>query len=286
MLAVLRVYSTSVTEPGESTDEGQQRFWGCRCAGGHKAWLLIVLVGCFVTQTALVYSDRSDTQLLNASAMRGRAIWQGHNCQVCHQLYGYGGFLGPDLTNAAGRISREQLAQQVAQGNDQMPAFGFDGRQVDDLWAFLLAMDASGQGQARQARLTSERTDIERVIGDAVDGTVDESGDGTDTGLVRKGFDLYRKGTCTGCHAYFARSAVDAPDLSRRVMELDESTLTRVLAQGKGTRMPRPRLDADEQLAMAAFLRFLSGHRDELVEQLDAHTEQPFFSSLPWWEYR
>ena len=29
----------------------------------------------------------------------GRIVWQKNNCQSCHQLYGLGGYLGPDLTN-------------------------------------------------------------------------------------------------------------------------------------------------------------------------------------------
>lgn len=261
------------------------RFWHARCAGRHKAWLLLLLIACFVTQTALVYSDRTEPQTLSQSAKRGRVLWQQHNCQVCHQLYGFGGFLGPDLTNAAGRLSRDQFASQVARGNDQMPAFVFDDPQLDDLWAFLLAMDRSGQGQARQTKLANERDVIEQVISQTIE-SMNEGSDETDQALVRQGFGLYRTGTCMSCHVYFARSAVDAPDVSKRALELDKDALAQVLAQGKPPRMPRPALDADEQLAMAAFLRFLGKYRDEIHNQLDAHDEEPFFSSLPWWEYR
>ncbi len=269
------------------TEEGvfPGRFWHARCAGRHKAWLLLILIACFLTQSALVYTDHTRPLALDPSARRGRVLWQQHNCQVCHQLYGFGGFLGPDLTNAAGRLTRGQLAQQVVRGNDQMPAFALDDQQLDDLWAFLLAMNTSGQGQARQTKLANERTVIEQVI----DQTIEDMGDGTggsDIALIRQGFGLYRTGTCTSCHVYFARSAVDAPDLSRRVEELDKGALAKVLAQGKPPRMPKPELDAGQQRAMAAFLRFLGNHRNGLLNQLDARDDQPFFSSLPWWEYR
>ncbi|MCH7870146.1 MAG: c-type cytochrome, partial [Planctomycetes bacterium] len=36
-------------------------------------------------------------------AKSGLAIWRENNCQACHQIYGYGGFLGPDLTNLMDR---------------------------------------------------------------------------------------------------------------------------------------------------------------------------------------
>lgn len=69
-----------------------------------KRVLPTLLVATFAIQTALVYSDeRADG--LSEPAIRGRELWYANACQVCHQVYGNGGFLGPDLTNAARSVT-------------------------------------------------------------------------------------------------------------------------------------------------------------------------------------
>ena len=63
--------------------------------------LMLALVCAFVAQTWLVYADPAGKRTpLSPLAARGRALWHRRNCQSCHQIYGFGGFLGPDLTNA------------------------------------------------------------------------------------------------------------------------------------------------------------------------------------------
>jgi len=239
----------------------------------------VVLVACFVAQTVIVYADHGDTQTLTPEQTRGRRLWQAKNCQVCHQLYGYGGFLGPDLTNASSRFDREHLAQQLRVGNSQMPAFDFEPNQVDDLWSFLQAMNQTGRGQARLITSDPQNTvtkKIDRVIAQAVDESADT--------LIKQGFEVYRTGTCTGCHTYFARSPVGAPDLSKRVREMNDEDLTRVLEEGKQPRMPKPDLDEMQRKSVAAFLRFLSMHRESLRENSKPNSAS-FWSTLPWWEY-
>ena len=35
---------------------------------------------------------------MNKEAITGKVLYQKYNCTACHQIYGLGGFLGPDLT--------------------------------------------------------------------------------------------------------------------------------------------------------------------------------------------
>ena len=87
-----------------SPDTGRVSIWG-------RKVLLSLLVAAFAVQTWLVYSDDAGyaTPPLSGPARRGQELWLRHNCQSCHQIYGYGGFLGPDLTNAAERLNRDRL---------------------------------------------------------------------------------------------------------------------------------------------------------------------------------
>lgn len=65
---------------------------------------------------------------LSPLASRGEAPYRAHACHACHachQLRGHGGFLGPDLTGAAARVSPDDLAQLLDTGRRQMPPFAW-----------------------------------------------------------------------------------------------------------------------------------------------------------------
>ena len=82
-----------------------------------KKGLLAVLVLCFLVQSVLVYTDHVDLEL-SAKAIEGRRLYHESACQVCHQLWGQGGFLGPDLTNAASRVDETRLASDRWEWSD------------------------------------------------------------------------------------------------------------------------------------------------------------------------
>ncbi|MCP4808866.1 MAG: cytochrome c [Proteobacteria bacterium] len=115
-----------------------------------RAIALLVLSACFIGQTALVYSDDPGPTQLDATATRGAEVWHEQNCQACHQLYGYGGFLGPDLTNFATRGDEARLGAWLAAGPGAMPAFELPPDDQAALWAWLQAIDSTGVGQARE----------------------------------------------------------------------------------------------------------------------------------------
>ena len=56
-----------------------------------KKVMLSALVACFAIQSGLVYSDDVDIEL-SADAVEGRKLYHDGACQVCHQLWGQGGF--------------------------------------------------------------------------------------------------------------------------------------------------------------------------------------------------
>ena len=115
-----------------------------------KKRLLAVLVLCFLVQSISVYRDDVDLEL-SMEAIEGRHIYHESACQVCHQLWGQGGFLGPDLTNAASRVDETRLVSLLTVGSGQMPAFNFNSRQIDQMKAFMNEIDRPdiGRGELR-----------------------------------------------------------------------------------------------------------------------------------------
>ena len=261
-----------------------------------KKLLLAVLVLSFGVQTGLVYSD-DRSEPLSEAAREGRALWQAYACQTCHQFYGQGGFLGPDLTNAAGRVDSTRLVSLLTVGSGQMPPLGFSDEETAAMAAFLREMDRPeiGRGELRLgtpgegagAQAAFERA-VEAALGDGAAGGTDE-----DLAEVAAGFAAYRIRPCSACHFPFRDSPVGAPDLSLvagAAGSLAPDSLDQVLAEGRpllGMPPPVPPLDAADRAAITAFLEFLAANR----EQLEAATEALAadrsldWGALPWWEF-
>lgn len=252
---------------------------------GRKKLLLAVLVLSFGVQTGLVYSD-ARSEPLSAEARAGRELWQAHACQTCHQLYGQGGFLGPDLTNAASRVDSTRLVSLLRVGSGQMPPLAFSDGEAAAMAAFLRAMDRPeiGRGELRlgsPGEGAGAQAAFERVIEAALAGAGE---------AVAAGFAAYRTRPCAACHFPFRDSPVGAPDLSLVAAALAPDSLDRVLADGRplmGMPPPVPPLDAADRAALAAFLAFLGEHRDalEAATRERAGERRLDWGALPWWEY-
>ena len=85
-------------------------------------------------------------------AVSGRIVWQKYNCQSCHQLYGLGGYLGPDLTNVVSNPKKgEMMIKQILKyGVKQMPSYNMPNDDYKCLIEFLKSVDASGLGDPRK----------------------------------------------------------------------------------------------------------------------------------------
>ena len=88
-------------------------------------------------------------------ALEGKQLWQKHNCTACHQLYGLGGYLGPDVTNVLSAKGKgEAYARAILQyGTATMPDYKLQPTEVDALIAFLQQTDQSGQASRESFRI-------------------------------------------------------------------------------------------------------------------------------------
>ena len=79
----------------------------------HPKRIFFVLFVCFIAFSVWIYtiplfspSQYSEKELHLVA--EGRLVWQKYNCHTCHQLYGLGGYLGPDLTNVYSRTANNE----------------------------------------------------------------------------------------------------------------------------------------------------------------------------------
>ncbi|MBZ0205038.1 MAG: cytochrome c [Flavobacteriales bacterium] len=125
-----------------------------------KRFVYFALIGLFVVQSGLTYTTSTEVPdsaaTLSEQARHGEALYREFNCTACHQFYGLGGYMGPDLTNV---ISAEGKGPAYAKvfilyGTGRMPAMGVSEEQADALVAFLGAVSATGTYPVRNMDLT------------------------------------------------------------------------------------------------------------------------------------
>lgn len=118
----------------------------------YPRYVFIVLVISFIVYNISIYCipiyDGTDASTSKNIAL-GKEIWQQNNCHTCHQLYGLGGYLGPDLTNmfAKPNYNKEYVKNVIKNGMLQMPAFNLTDKQIEDVLVFLEAANEAGSAK-------------------------------------------------------------------------------------------------------------------------------------------
>jgi len=119
---------------------------------------LCTLIIVFLTYNTLLYTSTKayGTIHLSKKAQQGESLWLQNNCNSCHQLYGLGGYLGPDLTNEYSRISNENyLKAMFNSGVKTMPQFCFNDEDKIKLIQFLKEVDKTGYYPNKTAKTES-----------------------------------------------------------------------------------------------------------------------------------
>jgi nitric oxide reductase subunit C len=244
------------------------------------------LVAAFAAQTTLVYLDdtASTFETLTEEAVRGRRLWHKHNCQSCHQIHGFGGFLGPDLTNAGQRLTDERLEEVLTVGVAQMPAFHLNEDERGDLAIFLDELSVMGVGVPRRYKPLDPAS-----VRSAMDQRLVElsSGDTPVPESVVRGAAAFKM-NCSACHVPLQATPLGlqtAPDLTTALTRIDAKAVHATIADGRPERGMQAWSHLGEQTVddLAAFVLWLNEDRDALIEEVGGvGIEQP----LPWWEYK
>ena len=117
-------------------------------------YIFVLLVTGFFAFTFHIYSSGNynyRNQYDRPLAKKGELVWQKYNCQSCHQMYGLGGYLGPDLTNVVSSKGKSEtyILALIQTGNLQMPSYNLSEDEKRELIAFLKSTDASGVSDPR-----------------------------------------------------------------------------------------------------------------------------------------
>ncbi|MBD3637558.1 MAG: cytochrome c [Crocinitomicaceae bacterium] len=112
--------------------------------------VLIALVSVFTVYNAVLYmgeeTSSSSAPRMSKEAIRGEQLWQENNCTACHQLYGLGGYLGPDLTNVISDPAKgsDYVRTFLNSGVKSMPQFDFSTEEQNAIISYLEHVNATG----------------------------------------------------------------------------------------------------------------------------------------------
>jgi nitric oxide reductase subunit C len=245
--------------------------------------LIACLVAAFFVQTWLVYADRAGhrTPPLSEHAARGQQVWHDNNCQSCHQIFGFGGFLGPDLTNSAGTLTEARLDLILTDGAGLMPAFHLGAEDRAAVLQFLTEVDKTGVSQPRLAAPVPTDELLDHLVK-----TVTERGDAL-TDAEQAGLAVMRREKCIACHLPNQSSPVLAPDLTLALGKHGREKVLAILAAGvPGTTMPKFTFPDAEREGVVAMLGWLAKHADAAASVFEVTRPGGGSGwSIPWFEY-
>jgi nitric oxide reductase subunit C len=111
----------------------------------------------FVAYSINVYTlgtDAPHIEPMSEQGQHGKQLFRDHNCVACHQFYGLGGYMGPDLTNVISNRGPAYARAFIASGTRSMPNFGLNDEELDALVTFLEFVDQTGRYPAEDYDVT------------------------------------------------------------------------------------------------------------------------------------
>ncbi|MCG3165387.1 MAG: Nitric oxide reductase subunit C [Bacteroidia bacterium] len=124
-------------------------------------WSLFIAFGIY---TVVVFTDDAGDDMgaeyFTQEAANGKLLYQKYNCTACHQLYGLGGYMGPDLTNVMSANGRGEFIVRafLKSGTQKMPNFNLTDDEINDLVAYLSYVDKSGISPVRDFSINADGT--------------------------------------------------------------------------------------------------------------------------------
>jgi nitric oxide reductase subunit C len=124
-----------------------------------KSLMLTAYIAAFLLYSFFLYAALpSKNKLAVSGADNGKMIWQQYNCTACHQVYGLGGYLGPDLTNVYSKKGPEYIRAFLITGTPVMPRFNLSDTAMASIIAYLKEIDASGSADPKTFTINKDGT--------------------------------------------------------------------------------------------------------------------------------
>lgn len=131
-------------------------FWGL--------FFLFIIYGFFIYTSGT--ENDGGKRFLTEEAKRGKLLFQEYNCTSCHQLYGLGGYMGPDLTNVISDPGKGEsyVKSFIKNGTPQMPNFHLNEKDVNALTEYLNYVDKTGISPVREFEIRYDGTIMQKAI--------------------------------------------------------------------------------------------------------------------------
>jgi len=124
-----------------------------------KNIIAALLIVAFLSYSFFLYfSLPVKNKSVSKETSKGKLVWQQYNCNACHQVYGLGGYLGPDLTNTYSLRGPAYIKAFLQNGTATMPNFDLNEKEVSALLAYLRDIAASGKGDPRTFTINNNGT--------------------------------------------------------------------------------------------------------------------------------
>jgi len=128
-------------------NKGERSAW-------RRPWAILLVIACWTMIGTLwiegkkaPWSPDFSAQPLPAGVLHadsgpvqeGGQLFHSKGCEYCHQIAGYGGHRGPDLTYVSDRLTADQLTIRIVNGGTNMPAYGgnLSANELTNIVAFL-----------------------------------------------------------------------------------------------------------------------------------------------------
>lgn len=135
-----------------------------------KRLIMAILITGFFIYTIVVYTfgtkEDKGIEYATASAIEGKYLFQKYNCSSCHQIYGLGGYIGPDLTNAVSRYkgSRIYINAMLQNGSERMPRFDLKKEEINSIIDYLIYIDKTGTSPVLKFEINYDGTITQNEI--------------------------------------------------------------------------------------------------------------------------
>lgn len=115
-----------------------------------KFLVMAILVFLFLFYSFFLYADLpAQENYSDKQNDTGKMTWQKYNCNACHQIYGLGGYLGPDITNVYSTKGLAYIQAFLKNGTNIMPDFHLTEHEINDLTVFLKNTDVTGKSDPK-----------------------------------------------------------------------------------------------------------------------------------------
>jgi nitric oxide reductase subunit C len=120
-----------------------------------KVTVYISLFAIYSVYSIVVYFfSATGIPAMDEKAAIGKQLWREKNCISCHQLYGLGGYMGPDLTNVTRQRDEAVVRTFVKYGGGGMPNLNLNDEEVDGMMEFLKYSAETGDYPLKNWRVT------------------------------------------------------------------------------------------------------------------------------------